>query len=204
MTWLLLERDKHTRDVLLPDEIVVRQTQKQGLSCCRTRDVFDENYGKLGPNFRLISLDGRSLVDTPEDIPDLLIWSWLPIFSSRAVDALSSILEDDDFIPCKIEGAKQKNCFIHLPRESAEGLIVERSRFKSFVPMNPPIPIGPIEIVLDPRATWNRNIVRVAVPLTGQVLSDLFVSDIFGNEWFRHGLLGAIFKEISLSWASLS
>jgi len=191
MLWSM-ETAPDAPELFLADVSLLPSLNRHGCSLSTVRGVLAERGEGRPVRFQVISNDGGSLLKHCDALPDYLMWSWLPIFSARAVDQLSGIEPEDSWWPCDIEGSEGEY-FLHVPEQGVSSLDVEGSRFKTFLPLKSPIPFG-LELLSLTLGTTLPPLFRIATPGHPQVMAEVICTGEFKYRWEQAQLGGATFR----------
>jgi hypothetical protein len=131
-------------------------------------------------------------------IPDVVFWSWIAIFSDRAVStALEFGCEPDEFWPCRFQSNPEQKFFFHLPMKSFDIVDIEKSTFRQILPIDPPIPMFIEMLVTKELPKDLPPCFRADLPRTNLVFSELFACEDFKLSWDHKGFSGAKFRRLS-------
>jgi hypothetical protein len=131
-------------------------------------------------------------------IPDLMFWSWITIFSGKAVSMATELgCDPDEFWPCQFQSNPEEKFFFHLPKRTFHIIDVEKSIFRQILPLDPPIPMFVERLVTKDVPEHLPPCFRVDIPRTNQVFSELFVREDFKLAWNRRAFTGAKFRQLS-------
>lgn len=134
-----------------------------------------------------------------QSIPDLVMWSWIAIFSRRAASAAMELgCEKEEFWPCRFQSNPDEEFFFHLPLKVFDVVDVNRSTFQHFLPLDPPVPIF-IETLVEKQLSGELPpCFRAETPGTTIVFGELLVRDDFRLAWERNTFSGATFRPLSV------
>jgi len=152
-------------------------------------NVIDMQLGK--PSAAIVEKDRQS-------IPDIVFWSWIAIFSERAVStAIELGCERGEFWPCGFQTNPEDRFFFHLPTKTFNIVNVEKSNFSHILPLDPPVPTSIKHLVTGCLPDDLPPCFRAEIPQTKQVFGELIVRDDFRRSWERKSLQGAMFRQLS-------
>lgn len=180
---------------VLTDESLASCIAARGLSLEQARKCFLEVETR---HFELSQDDFEISSFANLDIPDILLWSWIHIFSERALDLLIQMgAAKDDFVECTL-GHESKPGFMHIPKLSYDVLDFDKSQFQVKIPTDPAFYHYLV------KAAWSTDLqayslppaFRVPVPKTEQVLGELLVRGDFRDAWSANAFSGADFREV--------
>lgn len=181
----------------MPDETLLKRLTGSGRDFGAIRNVFDR--AKANPvDMQLAKPSAATVEKEKQEIPDLVIWSWIPIFSDRAVStAIELGCGTDEFWPCRFQTNPEENFFFHLPTRSFDIIDMEKSTFRHFLPLDPPIPVFIEHLVTKQQPDHLPGCFRVEIPGIGQVFGELIVREDFKIAWEQKALRGATFRRLS-------
>lgn len=193
-----IERQEGTFDVFLPREDLTKSSHRNGISSITVRESFDAALHGQRVLFQLATADGAVVKDDPKQPTDLLFWSWIPVFSTRAHQLLNHVgVASTEFVPCGFESRPNEGYFLHLPERAFDVVDVERSEFAMMIPLQPPLPHGIRALVLRGDQALLPPCFRASVPGHAQVFGELLVSDALREAWTQAGLSGAVFRRLT-------
>ena len=147
---------------------------------------------------KLVDVDGNQVDFSADNVPDIVFWTWLPIFSERAKQLfLAHGANEADFWLCEFEKIRSAQFYLHVPTESYDILDMEHSKFRMIIPMDPPLPHLLELAKLRPDIPDLPPCFRVAIPGHLQVLSELVVTDELKVDWEKTGLSGGEFRRLT-------
>ena len=133
-----------------------------------------------------------------QEIPDLVIWSWITIFSNRAAStAIELGCEAEEFWPCQFRSNPDERFFFHLPVKTFDIIDIDKSTYRHFLPVEPPIPVFIEQLMLRQSSDHLPPCFRIEIPRTGQVFSELVVREDFKVAWEEKAFRGAEFRRLS-------
>ncbi|HKD20540.1 MAG TPA: hypothetical protein VKB71_00945 [Rhizomicrobium sp.] len=133
-----------------------------------------------------------------QSIPDFLIGWMFAIFSERAASAAIRYgCESEEFWPCRFQSNPDEEFFLHLPVKAFDIVDVDKTTFKSILPLDPPLPLFIENLVTKPLPAHLPPCFRAERPGTDHVFSELFIRDDFKLAWQRNAFSGADFRLLS-------
>ena len=130
-------------------------------------------------------------------LPDMLVWSWLLIFSTRAIRALTAAgCAGGEFWPCRFDTNPDDEFFFFLPEKHYDIIDFEKSKFRIVLPLDPPVPILIESLVALPLVEELPPCFHAEYPGRDIAFPDMFVRDDFKRKWEENGFTGARFVEI--------
>jgi hypothetical protein len=180
----------------VPDEELSMAMVRGGINPVAVRDVLGSRENSVD-----MQLANRTAVipeNERQQVPDLVVWGWIPILSDRARSmAIRLGSEADEFWPCRFRTNPDERFFFHLPKNTVDIVDVEKSTFKLTLPLDPPIPMFIDTLVTRAMPDSVPPCFRARIPRTTQVFSELFVQSDFKVGWDQMGLRGAEFRQLS-------
>lgn len=199
MKYWAIQSQEAAPEVFLPNEELLRSSHRDGINPVTVRRTFAEAV-ESSRIMQIIAKDGLGVVTERQPLPDLLFWSWVPIFSDRARKlAVKLGCEEEEFWPCRFESNPGDIFFMHLPERSHDVVDVAQSKFLMMIPMpdTPPIPHHIQSLVLGASSGLLPPCFRAPIPGQSQVFSELFVGDVFKQAWEQMGFTGALFRRLT-------
>lgn len=130
-----------------------------------------------------------------QTLPDMLVWSWIPIFSERVVNAMTDAgCLQDEFWRCRFDTNPDAKYFFHLPGRRFDIVDFVQTEFKMYLPLDPPFPLFIKKLVTLPIDRELPPCFRAGYPGKDAVLSELFVRHNFKLTWEEHGFTGGVFS----------
>jgi hypothetical protein len=193
-----LEVDHTAPATYLADEVLLRETLKDGLSPATVRGALAAFSAGCPFTLELVKPDGKGLLEYAVPVGDMLLFNWLPVFSKRAYDLLlAEGCHAEEFIDCQIRVLGKTQFKVHIPLQSYDVLDSARSVAMHSVPLNPPIPFHFVNAHLKPSSRALPPCFRVPAPGHPQVLFELFAKDALQSAWSTAGFSGATFRPLS-------
>lgn len=195
MQYWILQNDESAPYLVVSDMEVGVALAKVGISPEGVRLLLAEG-GRL--SFQL----GAS--DDSGSSWDIIVWGgWLRVFSYRAMRFIIKIGgKEEDFFRCEIEN-RNEFAFLYLPHGICDAINFNKSEFLTTVKYKnkPDIPFSIQKMVLVEGISFEAlpPVFFNQVPFHNQVLSELFVNDVFKELWEATGLLGADFKNLEVN-----
>jgi hypothetical protein len=179
--------------VFLPNEKLERASHNSGADLGAVREAFSAVAEKMRC-FRLVTPEGKIVGKQPQQITDIVYWSWLPIFSARGRKlALEVGSEEEDFLPVYFQSNPEEVHYLHVPQNSLDVVDVKRSKFLMVIPLDPPAPCFIEHLVFRKHARRLPHCFRAVIPGHRLVFGEVFVSDDFKRAWQKRRLTGARF-----------
>lgn len=181
----------------IPDETLLRGLTGCGRNPGAVRDALDR--ARANPVDMQIGKPSAVTVEKErQEIPDLVFWSWIPIFSDRAASAMIELgCETDEFWPCRFQSNPGEKYFFHLPARCFDIIDIDKSTFRHVLPLDPPIPMFIEHLATKQLPDHLPPCFRVEIPRIGQVFSEVFVREDFKIAWERKSFSGAEFRRLS-------
>jgi len=130
-----------------------------------------------------------------QQIPDVVFWSWMAIFSDRAAAAAIELgSRPNDFWPCQFQNNPEEKFFFCLPTKSVDLVDVDRSTFRHVMPLAVPMPIFFERLATKPVTGELPPCFWADRPNTNLVFHEFLIRDDFKLAWERLGLTGAEFR----------
>jgi hypothetical protein len=189
-----------TFEVYLPDNELSRATHAGGINPTVMRRAF-KAAGAEEITFQLVTSAGDAIKSERQAVSDLLIWSWVPILSERAMRLATSLgCEAIEFWRCRFQSNPGETFFLHLPTTAYDIVDVENSSFLMRIPAGADLP--PLPHVIQVLKTKQLpdilpSCFRASIPGHQQVFSELFVRDEFKTRWERERWTGADFRRLA-------
>lgn len=182
----------------VPDEQLLEAMVRCGADLVAMRKVL-HSAGANVVDMQLAKPGADTVEASRQSIPDFLIWSWIAIFSKRAVStAIECGSNREEFWPCRFESNPGEEFFLHLPMKAFDIVDVYHSTFKLILPLDPPIPMFIERLVTKPLPDFLPPCFRAKQGRAAQVFSKLFVRDDFKLAWQRNSFVGADFGLLSM------
>lgn len=181
----------------LPDPTLLRAITLCGLNPGAVRDALDR--ARANPVDMQIGKPSAATVEKErQEIPDLVIWSWIAIFSDRAAStAIELGCGADEFWPCRFQTNPGEKFFFHLPTRIFDIIDIEKSTFLHVLPLDPPVPMFIKHLATKQLPDHLPPCFRVEIPRIGQVFTELFVREDFKLAWEQRSFSGATFRGLS-------
>lgn len=196
MSYWALEIGEGVLTVFLQNEELLATSHQQGVVPAAVRNAF-ENALAQHVFFKLATTDGLTVLTEHQELSDLLVWSWVPIFSERGRGLAAELgCTTQEFVPCQFETNPGEMHYMHLPARSYDVVDLDQSTFLMKIPVDPPIPFHTQFLVMRAFSGPLPPLFRVPAPGGKQVLGDLFVSDEFKLSWEERGFTGAQFRKL--------
>lgn len=193
-----LERDKGVPEVYFERFNLVREINRNGIDSIHLGKVFRREFESNIVPFQLVASDGKTVLLEQVELPDLLFWSWVPIFSGRAKEMACSLGCDfGDWIECGFLSNLDRKFFLHLPTENYDIMDLKQSVFRMFIPANPDVPHGIKSLVLKTPSQLLPPCFRAAVPGNSQSFSEFLVRQDFHDLWMNLNFSGANFRQVA-------
>lgn len=193
MKCYLLGCDDLALDLYLPDENLLVSSIRNGLDPKYVRGILAGAEGGRGARFEVLGRTSKK----ERKLPDLMYWSWVPVFSSAAYEMLLEVgAANSDFLECGLVGV-QDMAHLHLPDRVENIIDINGSIFSHSVPIDPPLPYSAVHI--RPTAGFESllPIFRTLPPGSRQVTPDVYFRGDAVDRWVQKRLTGASFKQVA-------
>ncbi len=181
----------------VPDERLAKAITTCGMNPIAVREVL-RAAGMEIFDMQIAEPSATRVEMNRQSIPDLVIWSWIAIFSQRAASTAVELgCEAGEFWPCRFQSNPEEEFFFHLPLKVFDIVDVKRSTFRHILPVDPPIPMFIEALVTKQLPDELPPCFRAETPGTTIVFSELFVRDDFRLAWDRNAFRGAVFRRLS-------
>ena len=119
MTFWEMSAQEGTLIGFIPDETLLKGLTGCGSDLGAIRNVFDQ--AKASPvDMQLAKPSAATVEKEKQEIPDHVIWSWIPIFSDRAAStAIELGCGTDEFWPCRFQTNPEEKFFFIYPQEAS-------------------------------------------------------------------------------------
>jgi len=195
-----IERQEGSLGVYMPNSDVTIKLSDTGISCSAVRGILTRCFNNRPIEFNLVTPGGRLSTRHRLQAPDFLMWSWIPIFSRRAVDLMFALgSRKADFMACEFVHTTSKTACMHLPILSFDIVDLQRSQFSMIIPTSPPLPIGIRKLAIRNTSDEEQagHCFRLEVPGHSQSFSEIVVSSRFASEWKAACFTGAEFRKLT-------
>lgn len=196
MTYWAIESENNDIGIFLEKDYLLAELIRDGLNPETVRSVLRSDADG-GLYFKVLIDDQEMNSETLHDLPDFMIWAWVPVMSQRVMElALEGGGEINDFLPCQLSGFDSKKFYLHLPKTIYDILDFSCSTFEINIPINPPLLQRLLVAKFSESPENLPSVFRLLSRNNGQVLDDLLVDDEFKSKWEARGLAGGQFREI--------
>lgn len=188
----------------IPDkELSMALVVHGGLDPAAVRDVLRSAKADI-VDMQLARPTAAKVVTSRQSIPDLVIWSWIAVFSKRAVaTAIECGCGEDEFWPCRFQSNPDEEFFLHLPMKVFDIVDIDKSTFKHFLPVDPPLPMFIEKLVTkrlpcDLPPCFRANRPGRALVRRPHIFHELLVREEFKLAWSRNALRGVDFRLLTI------
>jgi len=149
-------------------------------------------------NMQVVKPSADKVEREPQNIPNIVFWAWIPIFSDTAASAAIELgCESDEFWPCRFQSNPKEKYHIHLPTKTFDIVDVEKSTFRHVLPLNPPVPMYFERLVTRTTLEDVPPCFRANIPGTNQTFPRLLVREDFKLIWEKDRFSGAVFRQLT-------
>ncbi len=181
--------------VVIKSRITVEAIVRQGINSTAIREVL-KTFEPSEFSLSLYDAVNQSFLESYSDAVDIISWSWVPIFSARAVELIMTFGGmEDDFIKCNIQGLSGQDFFLYLPKCSLNIVDFDKSAFLAWIPGEAPIPFRLEKLVTIGDPELLPHLLR-AKSVNNEDLVELLISNEFKLSWESSGLINAIFRDL--------
>jgi hypothetical protein len=179
----------------IPDSAFAKQFGQAPNMIAKRQIISSSAYGSIELQ---VGRPNASAVETDfQKLPDMLVWGWLPIFSERAVTAMTAYgCSIDEFWPCRFETNPGEKYFFHLPEKHYDIIDFEKSKFRMTLPLDPPVPVHLRSLVTLPSTELLPPCFQVGYSHRDVVYPEVFVRNDFKVQWEASGFTGATFVAV--------
>ena len=197
MTFWEMSGDEGALVGYMPDEKLSMAVTRCGINPLAVRNVLQvANVNEV--DMQLGKPSAAAVEKERQFISDIVFWSWITIFSDRAVSTATELgCAPDEFWPCRFQSNPGEKFFFHLPERTFDIIDVDKSTFRQILPLDPPIPMFVERVATKNLPEHLPPCFRVDIPRTKQVFSELFVRENFKLAWAQKAFKGAKFRRLS-------